>query len=77
MAGNVSQWVEDCYHPNYSGAPTDGSAWTAGDCSDRVFRGGSWGIFPQYLRSADRFRTSPDNRNFVLGIRLGRTLLPP
>ncbi len=42
MAGNVWQWVQDCYHDNYDGAPTDGSAWTSGDCSRRVIRGGCW-----------------------------------
>ena len=37
MHGNVWEWVEDCYHGNYEGAPTDGSAWTAGaNCSKRV-----------------------------------------
>ena len=41
MAGNVWQWVEDCYHNNYDGAPQDGSAWLAGDCKYRVVRGGS------------------------------------
>ena len=28
MYGNVAEWVEDCYHEGYRGAPTDGSAWT-------------------------------------------------
>jgi formylglycine-generating enzyme required for sulfatase activity len=32
MAGNVLQWVQDCYRGDYDGAPTDGSAWTSGDC---------------------------------------------
>jgi formylglycine-generating enzyme required for sulfatase activity len=36
MAGNVYQWVQDCYHPNYDGAPTNGSEWTADDCKYRV-----------------------------------------
>ena len=40
--GNVYDWVEDCYHDSYNGAPTDGSAWTSGDCTYRVLRGGSW-----------------------------------
>ncbi|HYT85794.1 MAG TPA: SUMF1/EgtB/PvdO family nonheme iron enzyme [Burkholderiales bacterium] len=38
MAGNVWQWVEDCYHDVYAGAPADGSAWTGGDCNRRVAR---------------------------------------
>ena len=45
--GNVSEWVEDCWNDNYRGAPTDGSAWTVGDCSRRVLRGGSWGYLPE------------------------------
>ena len=41
--GNVWEWVEDCWHVDYEGAPEDGSAWvTGGDCSRRVLRGGSW-----------------------------------
>ncbi|MFZ0258169.1 MAG: SUMF1/EgtB/PvdO family nonheme iron enzyme, partial [Gammaproteobacteria bacterium] len=41
-AGNVWEWVQDCWHDNYEGAPTDGSAWETDDCRFRVFRGGSW-----------------------------------
>jgi formylglycine-generating enzyme required for sulfatase activity len=43
MHGNVWEWVEDCWHGSYAGAPTDGSAWTT-SCSEtsRVLRGGSW-----------------------------------
>jgi formylglycine-generating enzyme required for sulfatase activity len=54
MAGNVFQWVEDCYHDNYDDAPADGSAWTNGDCSLRVLRGGSWVDSPSSLRVANR-----------------------
>jgi formylglycine-generating enzyme required for sulfatase activity len=32
MAGNVLQWLQDCYHNSYNGASTDGLAWTSGDC---------------------------------------------
>jgi formylglycine-generating enzyme required for sulfatase activity len=79
MHGNVWEWVEDCYHDNYDSPemPTDGSAWTTGDCSFHVVRGGSWFHGPEELRSAQRFRYITVMRNDVLGIRVGRRLLPP
>jgi formylglycine-generating enzyme required for sulfatase activity len=77
MAGNVYQWVQDCYHPDYKEAPTDGLAWTGGDCSRRVLRGGSWYDSPQGLRSAFRNRNTTDYRYYFLGFRVGRTLITP
>jgi formylglycine-generating enzyme required for sulfatase activity len=76
MAGNVWQWVQDCYHDDYNGAPTDGSAWTSGDCNRRVVRAGSWFFKPQDLRSANRNRNATGARNYHFGFRLGRTLSP-
>ena len=52
MHGNVWRWVEDCWNESYKGAPSDGSAWTSGDCSRRVLRGGSWSNRARFLRSA-------------------------
>ena len=77
MAGNVWEWVEDCYHDNYDGAPIDGSAWTAGNCPSRIVRGGSWDDSPQSIRSANRRRNSTVNRGNDLGFRVGRTLVTP
>ena len=74
LHGNVSEWVEDTYRPNYQGAPTDGSVWQGGDTSFRVLRGGSWFSYPQFLRSADRDRDRPDGRNGNVGFRISRTL---
>lgn len=77
MAGNVLEWVEDVWHDNYNGAPTDGSAWVqGGDESHRVVRGGSWLDNPQDLRAADRYRSSTDGRSINLGFRVARTLTP-
>ena len=83
MAGNVWQWVQDCYHNDYNGAPTDGSAWTTGNCYgtlgddlQRVIRGGSWISGPLNLRSAGRFRNTFNSRGNLLGFRVGRTLTP-
>jgi formylglycine-generating enzyme required for sulfatase activity len=76
MAGNVWQWVQDCYNANYGGAPTDGSAWTAGDCNGRVVRGGSWAYMPRRVRSASRGGNPTGDGTYVLGFRVGRTLTP-
>jgi formylglycine-generating enzyme required for sulfatase activity len=76
MAGNVWQWVEDCRHSDYNGAPSDGSAWTTGDCKYRVVRGGSWNLGPQILRSANRSWDAAGIRDLDLGFRVGRTLTP-
>ena len=76
MAGNVWQWVQDCYHGNYNGAPTDGSAWTGGDCSRRGVRGGSWHSYPQSVRAANRGRLASGVRYNDVGVRVGRALAP-
>jgi len=73
MHGNVWEWVQDCWNASYSGAPSDGSAWTTGNCSRWVLRGGSWYDDPRYLRSAARFRDTPV-RDYFAGFRVGRTL---
>ena len=80
MHGNVWEWVADCWHDDFSGAPDDGSAWgeeAGGDCSLRVVRGGSWGDDPRHLRSAVRVRLVPGNRADYVGFRPARTLFTP
>jgi formylglycine-generating enzyme required for sulfatase activity len=73
--GNVFEWCEDVWHGNYDGAPTDGSAWLqGGDAGRRVVRGGSWNFAPRGLRAASRFEVTSDDRDSVLGFRVGRTL---
>jgi formylglycine-generating enzyme required for sulfatase activity len=74
MHGNVWEWCEDNWHPSYKGAPEDGSAWKGGEASLRVLRGGSWGVNPRILRSADRGWEHPDNRGDSVGFRVARTL---
>ncbi len=73
--GNVREWVEDCWHGSYRGAPSDGRAWTTGGgCVRRVLRGGSWGDEPRLLRSADRYRSGTGLRLDDIGFRIARTL---
>ena len=75
MLGNVLEWTEDCWNGNYNGAPSDGSAWTSGNCGLRVLRGGgAWFFTPQYARSAFRFRFVMTDRSGVNGFRLARML---
>jgi formylglycine-generating enzyme required for sulfatase activity len=74
MHGNVLEWVEDCYKDSYQGASDDGSARQDNADCYRVYRGGSWGSDPQFLRSASRYSKSPFNRNYFLGFRLARVL---
>jgi len=56
MGGGVDQWVEDCWHKNYQGAPSDGSPWLDGDCNSRVIRSGSWRNDARSARPASRDR---------------------
>jgi formylglycine-generating enzyme required for sulfatase activity len=73
MSGNVWEWVEDCWHKDYEGAPADGSAWLltgGGDCGRRVVRGGSWLGFPVYLRASTRDGARAGARVNYLGFRL-------
>ena len=75
MLGNVWEWVEDCGHRNYEGAPADGSAWVRrGDCRFRMLRGGSWEDAPNRVRSAFRHWEPDDTRNDVIGFRVATTL---
>jgi formylglycine-generating enzyme required for sulfatase activity len=59
MGGGVDQWVEDCWHKNYQGAPSDGSPWLdggGGECNSRVIRSGSWRNDARSARPASRDR---------------------
>ena len=74
MHGNVMEWVQDCWNESYEGAPTDGSAWRSGNCSERVVRGGAWLSYPRYLRSSYRSRISIDYRySNNIGFRVARS----
>jgi formylglycine-generating enzyme required for sulfatase activity len=77
MHGNVWEWVEDCWHENYNGAPTDGSAWTGDDCNSHVDRGGSWVSGQEALRAAHRDWLTTGYRAGSLGFRVGRALFAP
>ena len=75
MAGNVWEWVQDCYHSNYTGAPPDGSEWATGCSSDRVLRGGSFANVAAIVRAANRnFDGAAGSGGFYLGLRCCRSI---
>lgn len=75
MSGNVWEWLEDCYHDDYVGAPTNGSAWIEGACNaGRVLRGGSWKGDAKNVRVANRMGSAAVSRSNYIGFRLVRTL---
>jgi formylglycine-generating enzyme required for sulfatase activity len=77
MHGNVWEWVEDTWHENYDGAPSDGTVWLwRADPSLRVIRGGAWRNEGYLIRSALRERRNMHVRFDTLGIRVARTLNP-
>ncbi len=69
--GNVWEWIEDCWHEDYVGAPTDGNVW---DCTGDVVRGGSLDSRPRIVRSANRFTTQYSPRLFSFGLRVAKTI---
>lgn len=72
LAGNVSEWVADCWHASYRRAPSDGAAWYNPGCRTRVIRGGSWAGAPAQARSAWRARMDSDITSARIGFRLVR-----
>ena len=71
-AGNVSEWVRDCWHPNYQDAPTDGSVWEGGDCSHRVARGGSFLNTGKSIRAKKRTKWKSQKGYDSVGFRVVR-----
>jgi formylglycine-generating enzyme required for sulfatase activity/serine/threonine protein phosphatase PrpC len=71
-AGNVAEWVSDCWHPNYQDAPTDGSVWEGGDCTFRVARGGSFLNTGKSIRAKKRRKWKSQRGYDSVGFRVVR-----
>ncbi len=72
MNGSVWEWVADCWHGNYRGAPADGSPWSEAACRQRVIRGGSWSDGAAYMTSSTRFKYDASVRQAQNGFRVAR-----
>ena len=89
MHGNVWEWVQDCWHWDYKGAPADGSAWfesEAGDCgtrrglfgiveakTGRVLRGGSWESSHEFSLWSEHRENSDSTVIGDIGFRVARS----
>jgi len=74
LAGNVSEWVDDCWHSTFRRAPRDGRPWVNPGCRNQVIRGGSWASSPAHTRSAWRQGTDINNTSARVGFRVVREI---
>jgi len=74
MNGSVWEWVGDCWHSSYKGAPADGRVWDEAGCPMRVIRGGSWPDGAAYMQSSTRFKYSASVRQSQNGMRVAREM---
>ena len=72
--GSVWEWVADCWHNSYKGAPADGNAWDEPNCRARVIRGGSWREEASYMPSSTRFKYDASVRHSQNGFRVARAM---
>lgn len=75
-AGNVFEWVADCWSDDFSQAPKDGSALEKPECGVRVIRSGAWSFPQREVRSANRWRNFQSRRSDDTGFRVARELIP-
>ena len=77
MIGNVTEWVQDCWHASYDGSPLDGSAWIEGtECNQRVVRGASYIGLSAGARSSMRYAGRLFDRSDTVGFRVVRVIKP-
>lgn len=74
VAGNVREWVEDCYAAGFSPAHASGAAIVTGNCSLRVVRGGAWKDRAPEFRVANRGRNPVNTRDSAVGFRVASAL---
>lgn len=74
MTGSVWEWVSDCWHNSYKGAPSDNRSWDEQNCRVRVIRGGSWRDGAQYMPTTTRFKYDASVRFVQNGFRVARDM---
>jgi formylglycine-generating enzyme required for sulfatase activity len=75
MIGNVWEWVEDCWHESFVGAPNDNSPWLQdSDCNKRVIRGAAYDDLSLIHGVADRRQWSAGAQHCAIGFRVAREI---
>jgi formylglycine-generating enzyme required for sulfatase activity len=73
-SGSVWEWVSDCWHNSYKGAPAKDSTWDDPNCRVRVIRGGSWRDGASYMLTSTRFKYDASVRYSQNGFRVAMDL---
>ena len=74
MDANLREWVADCPHDDYLGAPSDGSEWVAdcaggSDAGKRILRGGNYLTCEEHRRCSARVASQPTSASGGNGVR--------
>jgi formylglycine-generating enzyme required for sulfatase activity len=72
ILGGVAQWTSDCWFPNYSGAPTDGTPRVVRNCEKRVLRGGGFRAGHDQIAVTSRGNYDASVRYILNGFRVAR-----
>ncbi|MEX0297952.1 MAG: formylglycine-generating enzyme family protein, partial [Kordiimonas sp.] len=75
VEGNVREYTQDCWHDDFVGAPTDGTAWIEdGNCNKRVAKSGAWGGTKDEMRTSSRGWLEVTRTSVSYGFRIARSI---